>query len=333
MNLTRQSLAVVGVAADSCMRFAMNHVCVDTDGTTIATDGHCLLAVQPQEKQDPMEKAVLVDGKAVKMLLARMPRGRDTTAEVSVADAEEANRAGDGVVAEKLVRLSVQTKHGRMSIAQNVAGTFPNVLDVLKQAATVPKAAVVFWTPAIIEQMMKTFRQIAADETGIAMLIPVNRDAPTLVMSSEGEHSVVGAVMPRTDYSDGMKLSEWDKKMLGIDHLPGAARPEIVCLCGSTRFTEQMLVKQWQLTKAGKIVLSWCALPDSYHKGPHVGDHEGVKEIVDEVHKRKIDLADSVFVIDVDGYIGDSTRSEIEYATRCGKPVQYLSQEEPPVNA
>jgi len=100
--------------------------------------------------------------------------------------------------------------------------------------------------------------------------------------------------------------------------------PDIVCLCGSTRFTEQMLVKQWELTKQGKIVVTWCAVPDSYFKGPHVGDAEGVKEIVDEVHKRKIDIADYVFVMNVGGYIGESTRSEIAYAESLGTRVDYL---------
>ena len=100
--------------------------------------------------------------------------------------------------------------------------------------------------------------------------------------------------------------------------------PRIVCLCGSTRFTDQMLVKQWELTKAGNIVLSWCALPEWYFKGPHIGDVEGVKETVDEVHKRKIDLSDEVFVLNIDGYIGESTRSEIDYAVAHEKPVFYM---------
>lgn len=102
--------------------------------------------------------------------------------------------------------------------------------------------------------------------------------------------------------------------------------PKIICLCGSTRFTEQMLVLQWQLTKQGLIVLSWCALPDSYTRESHIGDIEGVKEIVDEVHKRKIDLADEVFVLNINGYIGESTRSEINYAIKTNKPVEYLEQ-------
>ena len=109
-------------------------------------------------------------------------------------------------------------------------------------------------------------------------------------------------------------------------------KKEIICLCGSTRFTDLMLVKQWELTKQGHIVLSWCALPNSYFeqqnnfKGDytHIGDLENVKEIVDEVHKRKIDLADKVFVLNVGGYIGKSTRSEIDYALAQEKPGEYL---------
>lgn len=105
--------------------------------------------------------------------------------------------------------------------------------------------------------------------------------------------------------------------------------PKIVCLCGSTRFTKQMLIKQWELTKQGIVVLSWCALPDSYFSGEdktHIGDQEGVKEIVDEVHKRKIDLADEVLVLHIDGYIGESTRSEIDYAIKANKPVRYSKE-------
>jgi hypothetical protein len=101
----------------------------------------------------------------------------------------------------------------------------------------------------------------------------------------------------------------------------------IITLCGSTRFTHEMLIKQWELTKQGHVVMSWCALPDDYYKSDdktHVGDQEGVKEIVDEVHKRKIDLSDKIIVLNIGGYIGDSTRSEIEYAIKHGKDIEYL---------
>jgi len=107
-------------------------------------------------------------------------------------------------------------------------------------------------------------------------------------------------------------------------------RPKIICLCGSTKFTHEMLIKQWELTKKGYIVVSWCALPDDYYQGlekAHIGDQEGVKEFVDEIHKRKIDISDKVLIIDVGGYIGTSTRSELDYAIKHGKPVRYLSEE------
>lgn len=116
-----------------------------------------------------------------------------------------------------------------------------------------------------------------------------------------------------------------------------AGFPKIICLCGSTRFTVQMLIKQWELTKRGCIVLSWCALPEEYfseyasgkmtdalNATAHIGDQEGVKEIVDEVHKRKIDLADEVLIININGYIGESTRSEIDYAFEQGKKIRYI---------
>ncbi len=103
---------------------------------------------------------------------------------------------------------------------------------------------------------------------------------------------------------------------------------KVICLCGSTRFTNEMLIKQWELTKQGNVVLSWCALPDNYFKGEdktHIGDQEGVKEIVDRVHLRKIDLADEVLVINLDGYIGESTTNEINYAKSQGKLISYLA--------
>lgn len=130
----------------------------------------------------------------------------------------------------------------------------------------------------------------------------------------------------RNAYRSILKLQTPELKVL-------SDRPKIVCLCGSTRFTTEMLITQWNFTKQGHIVLSWCALPNDYYLAAgydeeyHIGDHEGVKEIVDEVHKRKIDLADEVFVLNIGGYIGDSTTSEIKYALEHNKPVKYLEPE------
>ncbi|KKL83270.1 hypothetical protein LCGC14_1976400, partial [marine sediment metagenome] len=104
--------------------------------------------------------------------------------------------------------------------------------------------------------------------------------------------------------------------------------PEVVCLCGSTRYLAEISVMAWELEKLGRIVLSMHLLPQSYPGvlPDHQAEAEGVKEAMDELHFRKIDLADRVLVMDVHGYIGNSARREIEYATRTGKPIDYIAK-------
>lgn len=99
-------------------------------------------------------------------------------------------------------------------------------------------------------------------------------------------------------------------------------KPVIVCLCGSTRFKQAFVEANFRETMAGKIVLSvgWFSHADT--SVYQVSEDE--KRALDELHLRKIDLADEVLVINVGGYVGESTRREIEYATKCGKPVRYL---------
>ena len=98
----------------------------------------------------------------------------------------------------------------------------------------------------------------------------------------------------------------------------------VITLCGSTRFKEQFLEAQKRLTLEGNIVISVGLFG-------HSGDDEvwtpGTKEMLDNMHKRKIDMSDEVFVINVGGYIGESTRAEIEYALSQGKLVRYLENE------
>ncbi len=108
-----------------------------------------------------------------------------------------------------------------------------------------------------------------------------------------------------------------------------ATAPKVICLCGSTRFTSEMMVVSWEFSKQGFIVLSWNALPDGYFKdGMNGAESEGVKEQIDELHKRKIDLSDDVFVLNIGGYIGESTRSEIDYAILHDKPVMYMEAQD-----
>ena len=95
----------------------------------------------------------------------------------------------------------------------------------------------------------------------------------------------------------------------------------VITLCGSTRFKEQFLEAQKRLTLAGNIVISVGLFG---HSGDDEVWTEGTKEMLDDMHKRKIDMADGIYVINVDGYIGASTRSEIDYALAHGKTVEYL---------
>jgi len=104
-------------------------------------------------------------------------------------------------------------------------------------------------------------------------------------------------------------------------------RPKIICLCGSSRFIESFAVLAWELEKAGNITVGLHYLPPSYsreHIPDHLAEYEGIAKQMDELHLRKIDLADEVFVININGYIGESTSREIDYATKLGKPIKYL---------
>ena len=109
-----------------------------------------------------------------------------------------------------------------------------------------------------------------------------------------------------------------------------AEKYPVITLCGSTRFRKEFETAQKQLTLQGCIVISVGLFG-------HTGDSEvwenmdegtltKTKEMLDDMHKRKIDMADEIFVINVGGYIGSSTKSEIEYALKKGKKVNYLEE-------
>ncbi len=106
----------------------------------------------------------------------------------------------------------------------------------------------------------------------------------------------------------------------------------VITLCGSTRFKDKFMNAQKRLTLEGNIVISVGLFGHSGDQEVWENMDEGTltktKEMLDDMHKRKIDMADSIYVINVGGYIGDSTRSEIEYAKKHGKEVQYLESVE-----
>ena len=103
---------------------------------------------------------------------------------------------------------------------------------------------------------------------------------------------------------------------------------KVITLCGSTRFKDAFMEAQKRLTLDGNIVISVGLFGHSGDSEVWENMDEGTltatKTMLDDMHKRKIDMADEIFVINVGGYIGESTRSEIEYAKAQGKQVNYL---------
>lgn len=101
--------------------------------------------------------------------------------------------------------------------------------------------------------------------------------------------------------------------------------PTIVCLCGSTRFGDTYRQRMLEETIAGRIVLTVGAMTQSDNQLLASGAiNSEVKAALDVLHKQKIFMADEVFVLNVGGYIGDSTRSEIEFAQKLKKKIRYL---------
>ncbi|MBR6614109.1 MAG: hypothetical protein IKK84_05020 [Clostridia bacterium] len=103
---------------------------------------------------------------------------------------------------------------------------------------------------------------------------------------------------------------------------------KVITLCGSTKFKDEFLREQKRLTLEGNIVISVGLFGHSGDNEVWENMDEGTltktKEMLDDMHKRKIDMADEIFVINVNGYIGESTKSEIAYAESTGKTVRYL---------
>ena len=98
----------------------------------------------------------------------------------------------------------------------------------------------------------------------------------------------------------------------------------VITICGSTRFKKEIEAVAHDLTLQGHIVLAPCV----FH---HHEDEEMPIEIkiqLDNLHKEKINMSDAIFVVNVDGYIGESTYGEIDWANRMKKQVFFLV--EPP---
>ena len=107
-------------------------------------------------------------------------------------------------------------------------------------------------------------------------------------------------------------------------------KPKIITLCGSSKFVDVIAVCAWLLERdEGAITLSLHLLPQWYPNcsKDHQAEAEGVAANMDELHLRKIDLADEVFVVNVGDHIGSSTKNEIKYAISLNKPIRYFIED------
>ena len=94
----------------------------------------------------------------------------------------------------------------------------------------------------------------------------------------------------------------------------------VITLCGSIKFKNEFIKVQERLTLEGNIVFT----PNFFNSIKKEEINEKTKKMLDEMHRQKIDFSDEIYVINLDGYIGESTKSEIEYAKSKGKKISYL---------
>ena len=109
-------------------------------------------------------------------------------------------------------------------------------------------------------------------------------------------------------------------------------RPKIITIIGSTRYINEMSLIGWEFEKQGHIVLNPRLLPPTYIRksnddGRHAAESENVKEIIDKTYLHKVAMADEIFVVNINGYIGDSTRNELKHAIKLNKKIVWLEPE------
>ena len=110
-----------------------------------------------------------------------------------------------------------------------------------------------------------------------------------------------------------------------------SGRCKVVVMCGSSRFIDVMAVCGWLLERDERVIalglhlLPWWYSAESIPD--HLAEHQGVAAEMDELHLRKIDLADEVFIVNCEHYVGESTQREIKYAQQAGKPLRWLTDD------
>ena len=177
-----------------------------------------------------------------------------------------------------------------------------------------------------IEQCKRFYNR--AKERGILNLL---RDAVNLRKLIEIRPEDPEFVKMCLDKSKKLSQQIIPIKLTHINNKTVVNKPEIICFCGSSKFIVEMAILMWVASKQGYICLGLHLMPDCYGKAKgypgnyhHLAEMEGVADQMDELHKRKIDISNKLFIVNKGGYIGDSTKSEIEYAKKQGKPIIYL---------
>lgn len=120
----------------------------------------------------------------------------------------------------------------------------------------------------------------------------------------------------------GIQAAHW--LLDGYERRDLPERPTVVCLCGSGRFRDAFIEAEFEETIAGKIVLTIGCNTKDVARDRSLDHH---KPNLDVLHLRKIDLADEVLILNVDGYIGESTEQELWYAQEQGKVIRFLEPE------
>lgn len=115
---------------------------------------------------------------------------------------------------------------------------------------------------------------------------------------------------------------------MNINQIPSLERrAEVITICGSSKFKTEILAEVARLTMEGKLVISLGVF--GHHDLPgHNWDTDvgELKTMLDALHRQKIDMADSVYVVNPGGYYGESTTREIAYARSLGKPVTFMER-------
>lgn len=105
---------------------------------------------------------------------------------------------------------------------------------------------------------------------------------------------------------------------------------KIITICGSSRFIDMVAVVGWLLEREENVIAMGMHLLPTWYAGEvtdHLAEHQGVARAMDALHLEKIAISDEVFIVDLDGYVGDSTKNEIRIAAKMGKTIRLFSED------